>query len=187
MGEASFALHKSHDAIAAFEFVLARLPHRITSVCTARQVPDSRKLVLSGYFPHVPPDGSVVDRLRDSLSPLRDPPPLVLPVAFEYDVGKVTAHDKKRGMDRVPPSFMAAAVWPTSRAPDVRYQLQSMVLYYGGHYVAVLQKGQGWFLADDRIVTKFSSLERLREEKVSAVVPWSPGRTAGSLTVRSHY
>ena len=84
---------------------------------------------------------------------------------------------------------MAAEVWPTSETADAlyQYQLQSMVVYYEGHYVAVLQKGQEWFLADDRIVTRFSSLERLRKEKVSAVVPRSPGRTAASLTGWSHY
>ena len=175
--------------------MLDRLPDHITALCTATLMPDSR---LSAYFPHVPLSHwqnrgphprSLVAKLRNSLSPLRGPPPQLLPVAFEYDGRTFTADDTRSSMDGVPGSFMATEVWPTSETADAlyQYQLQSMVVFYEGHYVAVLQKGQEWFLADDRIVTRFSSLERLRKEKVSAVVPWSPGRTAGSLTGRSHY
>ncbi len=81
------------------------------AVCTAPRMPDSREVVLSAYFPHVPlSDGSLIVKLRHSISPLRGPHPLVLPVAFKYDERKLTAADQRTSMDRVPELFMAAEV-----------------------------------------------------------------------------
>ncbi len=112
----------------------------------------------------------------------------MLVVSFELQGASSTAPERRLLLDLVCPSFALADGCPTAqkaREPYV-YELRSVVLYALGHFVALLRKDNRWFLADDHVVTEFSSLGCVRGAKVSPSGTVVPSRAAGFLTVRSH-
>ena len=111
----------------------------------------------------------------------------MLVVSFELQGASITAPEQRRELlDLVCPSFALADGCPTAPKARELYELCSVVLYAVGHFVALLRKDNRWFLADDHVVTEFSSLSCVRGAKVSPSGTVVPSRAAGFLTVRSH-
>ena len=188
MGQGSFSLCTSHDPKEFLTSLLDRLPAGVAALFTAE-----RTGVWSQYFTVVVvQDWQREGQHRPTLVGLlrrlwRKPPVLV--VSFELQGASITAHEQRRELlDLVCPSFALADGCPT--APKARelcvYELCSVVLYAVGHFVALLRKDNRWFLADDHVVTEFSSLSCVRGAKVSPSGTVVPSRAAGFLTVRSH-
>ena len=195
MGQGSFSLCTSHDPKEFLTSLLDRLPAGVAALFTAE-----RTGVWSQYFTvvvvqdwqregqHRPTLVGLLRRLWSKPNGTRTPPP-VLVVSFELQGASITAHEQRRELlDLVCPSFALADGCPT--APKARelyvYELRSVVLYALGHFVALLRKDNRWFLADDHVVTEFSSLGCVRGAKVSPSGTVVPSRAAGFLTVRSH-